>query len=678
MDYIEWNELIAQHFFNNSNAGREVVLYVTDELINELGKGHRADVEDFIEAVKSGPSWAYEKELCLKANHALERSVRDYCRDKYPLYLAYLAFFVLAVDTEGDFSEIAYYPKLNTRLGDFERKNAPSRFHLIEKLWYDLQEWSMKIKKEELGRFTIKPLGRWCHVGLPLSQTLLTSEERVKLSVFFAEYAFDSSSPPSSIILSNAICKSNIFKNRTKKLIESNKKEHKHLRNALLDFIQEELKEWNGLSCDDGEKFNSDRESWINNFLRLCIEIDNLAMIIKFTARFKAKYEFPEEELQFVSKRNGVMWTCKESSRSWSRPIMGSFGKKSDDASILDWKGGEEFIDMEFRWKLKLKPSLVRVFESGALERINGWIEANKVEPNKEYLILYHETCDSRILAWAKKSCADYKVLSVSGLPNGWIILKAREILKSHPDFEELKFSSGCTLGLKDGIKSGRGNRYFRFAAPKICIDGAVGNEIIRINGTIIERNEENLYLITNTFEADNTFKIELIAENMCIATRTIILEEPRIHHQFMAPYRDKFGIINNKYMTDNEFSISGVNIRNISPKIEKLFVGQLPTYLSHTIIFLGRHAGQIAEWPKDRLPNDWEAVWAVYKVGRDKWKAFFVGKDIEQCSISEQNRTNPKWKKWKKVFINMYVEPSNIKRIRQLWMEYKRGAKSV
>jgi hypothetical protein len=54
MQYLEWNDLITKHFFNNEeNAGKEVLLYVNDAILEEIGK--EAGVDDFIQSIRTGP-----------------------------------------------------------------------------------------------------------------------------------------------------------------------------------------------------------------------------------------------------------------------------------------------------------------------------------------------------------------------------------------------------------------------------------------------------------------------------------------------------------------------------------------------------------------------------------------------------------------------------------------------
>ena len=88
MDYLAWNNLIAEHFFRPEMAGRRVYLYVTEELLGEIGGGN-SSVDDFVEAVKVGPSGLTRQGLCQRALQTMQE-----WRSKglaFPPHVAYLA-----------------------------------------------------------------------------------------------------------------------------------------------------------------------------------------------------------------------------------------------------------------------------------------------------------------------------------------------------------------------------------------------------------------------------------------------------------------------------------------------------------------------------------------------------------------------------------------------------------
>ena len=119
MNYLEWNDAIGARFFNPARSDLRVFLYVTTEIINEVGAPYESDLTDFITAVKTGPPWItrHGQSVCQQALQACEewrgRNLN------HPPYLAYMALFVLAdtIKVE-DFTRYSYYPGLRQVLGE--------------------------------------------------------------------------------------------------------------------------------------------------------------------------------------------------------------------------------------------------------------------------------------------------------------------------------------------------------------------------------------------------------------------------------------------------------------------------------------------------------------------------------------------------------------------------------
>jgi hypothetical protein len=162
--YLQWNAALAAHFFRSDMAGRPVHLYVTEDLLTELGKLIGLAPQSFVQAVKAGPPWATRQGLCQRALQSLAgwRSRQL----SYPPYVAYLALFVLAAGMEGDFAPHAYHPRLRDLLGEESRAALPS-FDRMLVLWDDLERWSHRDMQGSLGLFTVTIAGNWIHVGLP-------------------------------------------------------------------------------------------------------------------------------------------------------------------------------------------------------------------------------------------------------------------------------------------------------------------------------------------------------------------------------------------------------------------------------------------------------------------------------------------------------------------------------
>src|ERR1043166_8730891 len=109
MTFAEWNDAIARRFFNESNAGKRVFLAVDEELIVEIGG--QTGKDDFIAAVKAQASSA----ICRGAARAREQW-RGRGGAGLPPYVGYLALFVLAASTEGEYQNEGFQKRLHRLL----------------------------------------------------------------------------------------------------------------------------------------------------------------------------------------------------------------------------------------------------------------------------------------------------------------------------------------------------------------------------------------------------------------------------------------------------------------------------------------------------------------------------------------------------------------------------------
>src|SRR5437762_12132827 len=194
MEYSRWNELIASKFFKPEMAGRRIYLCVSRELINELGKSDGVGYADFVEAVKNGPEGLYVNGLCQKA----EELSRGWRRNRltFPPYLGYLAFFVLAAGLKGSFAAHAYYPRLRKLLGGEPVARTYPHFSHMRALWEDLEKWSQVDLRGEVGVCELRVTSGFKHVGVPISQVILSDRERSLLPAIFAAAGLDATAPP--------------------------------------------------------------------------------------------------------------------------------------------------------------------------------------------------------------------------------------------------------------------------------------------------------------------------------------------------------------------------------------------------------------------------------------------------------------------------------------------------
>ena len=185
MNYAEWNEKLAEHFFCKE-ANEQVFLCVTIDTLAEVsGMEPNAAREDFISAVLRGPEWtqiAGCQTVSSKAHNCLhpfplwrtyqttdmreKRTLTDHVhwkefpdwQSEHPPYIAYLCLLVLSYTEREDVHGGQFYPPLNRLLGleagaEIECGDLSSTYIFegeglsINALWEDLESWSFGCEK---------------------------------------------------------------------------------------------------------------------------------------------------------------------------------------------------------------------------------------------------------------------------------------------------------------------------------------------------------------------------------------------------------------------------------------------------------------------------------------------------------------------------------------------------
>jgi hypothetical protein len=692
MDYIEWNNLIGKHFFNETNSGREVFLYVNDDVLNEIGQETNCDVNDFIESIKMGPSWLdLERfEICDKAFHIyynwrLKGSLDSYFNQtgldfSYPTYIGYLAFFVLAAVTETDFGSNSYYPGFWKRLGMKQDLGTPARFHKMRELWEDLETWSREEKREELGRFVVRVRGGFSHVGIPWSQTLLSENECKLLPNFFERADLDPTDPPSLEVLCKflGIYGDDILQRRTKRLFEDYQK-NIDLRMALAQYILDELEDWDGTV--DFRIQETDARPGTQAGLRICLKLDNVAGKIITYLRFKTPKMYPPDGLEFRISGDDRVWACNEESGGWSQPLrcLDSIPPSKLDASLFDWTKGVQLSDNENHWRARLRGSNTRLFLL-RIDMLPDWVETQRLERGLDFIVATYRNDTDFVRNWGKDYCDHFQEFDYDGLPTGWKIFQGKNAKTSCNGIDVLTISTSARINLKGGIKANRALHFFYFAPPLIYIQNSVGNERVFLNGKQLKRDEINkpIYQIPQDTPTNIPIRIKLETEEQ-YQRKNLWLVDYDMPSSFGTPAKNSEGLIL-RDKSRSECACGAVVTSN--NKIEP-YPNLLPFHLSHRIIFIGERPGEIIDWPHEEVNEKFQPVWAIAVKGRKKWKIHFCGNEGQAKSehkpgkpISDKNNV----KKWKNaIWTNRRkMKKPDLPVLRMIWEKYEGVARNV
>lgn len=662
-----------------------MLLYVNEDTINQIGIEMGADVEDFIQYVKAGPDWATKSDIC---NKALQ-SYRDWRLKnlEYPPYIAYLALFVLAATRGGDYDPKAYYPRLRDLLGEPDGSGTPLHFDRMAELWKDLEKWSAEDKHEELGRFTARIHGGWVHVGRPLSQTLLSDNEQKCLPLIFSEAELDPTDTPSDAVIKRVLLKygktkygKNRLEKRTLNLLGGTQGGSIEMVNALIDLVLNKLVEWDGRVALHPTSGSDHIPSQVG--LRICLELNRVSGTIASTLRLKTNRPFPDNGLEF--EYDGQIFSCRETVPNWSTKLTNTNirPQRPLDAATVNWSTGVRFEDKENKWRAHLKGTEVRLFLLGNIEGLpSGWVESQRLERNCEFVVACRDSRVADVQRWGIDCCEKFEEWSLQGLPHGWSLFKSSGAHESCEGVDVLTLSSLLRIRLQGGIKIGRGNRYLKFGPPLIVIEGGDGSERVTLNEDELEREDLSIarWHIPADAPVNCPLNIQVFKDGPDPLQKHVIrLEEPELPISFKdVPSRDRSG-----QMLIVDVSVPCATGAVVDPAASGGFPQPLPTYLSRRITFLGSRPGEIADWPSEDLPEDWQPVWAVAKFGKG-WTVHFCGqpKDVETApdpnhALSDRQAV----KRWKEA---IWVRRKKTKypalpKVQDIWKKYMEVAKRV
>ncbi len=677
MDYLKWNNSIAAHFFKNEMAGRSVHLYVTEELITDIGQNYGADFSDFIKAVKTGPIGAQGKGICQKALQSMDDWKYRHGQKGYPLYVGYLALFVLAAGIEEDFAAHAYYPRLRKLVDDKPTPGQYSNFDQMKILWDDLARWANEYKSGEVGIFNINITGRWIHVGIPISQTLLTEKERRALPAIFAAADLDPISHPTEGEIARLLVKHGRkqLRKRTLSLLEETR-DSEELRQALLEWIIDELRAWDGTAEDSGK-------TQIYGLLRLCCKHDSTAKRATLSLRCNTKQEFPEDGLLLFLEDNSQSFACSEYSGGLSSPLMSELDGKPVIASKFDWLEGLQVRSADSKWCFRLPASPIRVFVDGGSEGLPGIVEVRQLPTQHPFYLAAHEQCLELLTKWGELSCQGFEKLQIiDSLPSGWHLFKAEaacsdELIKQ--EYPILAFPTNVRLELAGGIRLERGNKFFKFAPPKLVLQG--GSESIKVycNDKLLDCTEAGgIYELPADTPAETKLLIEARSEEDIIKRCSLLLvENYSLPSQSNAQQFDRFG--NLKTGDNGSASVAGALVRGVDFR-DFNFNTFLPIQGKQRIFYVGKEPGQIAICPAESLPTDWEPVWAISK-GRHRGQAMFCGTNLaESQPLILKCKNRKKMREWKEIlwYDRKKISPPDRSNLKVLWQQFQKEAERV
>ena len=675
LTYLEWNNKIAEHFFNPDKSGIRVWFSVERDLIEKIAQENNTNFEDFIKAVKQGPDWVTrnQQKVCIKARDTFkdwEKRVLE-----YPPYIAYLALFVLAVnhgDSE-DFSENNYYGRLRDILNESPSTGQYPSFEKMPELWDNLAKWSSEDKVSQWGEFYHDIYGKHFHVGIPYYQVVLTTEDRNNLSEIFWKMGWDSDSNPTEEEILKAFKNNkNLLSKRTANRIERGKSD---FLSVLVDRILEELREYNEeINVEEG------RESEKRGSIDLCLEIDEIAEQINLSFRCRRKTGLPEEEFTLTSQNT-----------EWEVPFsLPNISGKIKNFNI-DWE--KDLSAKNGKYSFHYSGQKYKVFIPA--KDVSGWISSQRYTPSKLFYLAVHKSLFDKVKRWGEKECNEYQVLEYSGLPNNWHLFKIKGVNKDSikKDIPSLAIDQKPRIKFEGGIRLSKGNRFFSFAPPKITITGGTEqtsklfystHNDIEYKASVFIDQDENSFPLPKDIPCEEwvTVSDKQSKQEEAKVKIELFLTENRLKKfsDYSAELTlDYFGEFKKKQVSNEDLTeekylqgADGFNMKSnenyqrfpdilLNPKEKTYLIGEIP--------------GQIVVWPDKPLPNSWVPIWLIQFKNHKKAVASWLGNRFSHTK-QLQNFSKEEKALWKDI---IWHKRKRIKTEKQKkWKEFSCRAKNV
>lgn len=680
--YITWNKLIVDYFFNPDKAGKEVILFLNEEAIKNIGKENGMGMVDFIQAIINGTTKSSKDRVCQEAKE-LYSNWKD-ARIGVPPYVGYLAFFVLVAATQyEDVAPNAYYPKFWKLLGGQDTTGTPKGFHEMHELWDDLERWTKEDKNEEFGIFKVRIRGGMRHIGIPLFQSLCSNEELNNLPTMFEAAELDPMDPPNPEVILGIMIgyKEQIFTARTIKMLKETSIESSAFREALVMMVLDKLEEWDYTSPSIGGDSGTRNEQRFRAGLRICMNIDPASHFARCYLRFQSRKPIPDDGLTLHNTSGDEEYSCSGYINNWSSPLKESETLEDLDGRKLDWEQGGRLHDANGKWTAKLRASGVRVFKEG-VDGLKDWVEVQRIERKNKYTIACSARYVDEITAWGENSVGCFKPMEVDqGLPQAWHLFECSDIQDSCKEIKQLTVSSFTRVSLREGITSKGRNLYFSFALPNVVIEGGKGDERLIINGQDNGTSSSNgEWHIQEPRSDEKVIRIEVKRGEDSLYRTSIKIESFETMPDLDGtPCRNAIGEITS-CQTDEPLARGGF-VTGID-EVEH-YKDQLPFHLSNRILFIGKVPGQVVEWPKKEINEEWDPEWAIIHVKKKFWEVHFVGNPMSRpMIIGGKNTLYDKGaiKLWREATYNRRktTKKPEILRLKKLWEEYQECGKDV
>ncbi len=672
MNYLKWNDAIAEKVFSPVKEDQTVLLTVDKDLIEEIG-----DLDDYMNALRKGPPWFKDhpnnpKSLCVRALDAYE-DWRLKRREEYPPYIAYLGIFVLAAQ---DSQEDGYWKSLKRLIAPLEVGSPPHKKKVTEEVWGDLETWSLDDRNGDLGNFENNfRVQEYLNVGLIRAQTIIRPNDSERLPNVFYESGLDPTVTPSSNELREI---ASSVSPMLKRFVGSEDKW------PLLEIIlRSHFEKWDGLPSGDDYQ----GEPRPRGTLLLSIRRHSRTGEFILGLRAKTMFQYPAEGFQLKKEGAESTWIAKAQRHQLSRIIVDSNGVPY---TVTEADLSQNFGFFSSGIRFSLLSSRTRVFVPGHSQGIDDHLETRQAPNSGPMLLLVTDSVKDQLLKFERDFNA-LQVRSLQGQMDGWHLFSCKGVL----DNKNLKTLFNCfdvrpleSPRLVGGIKARRGSRSFMsFGPPKLEIPSSCESEELSVwlswDGKRVPvdgPDESGIRELPTDLPIDKTLSIKFERAGIALFPPLAfsLVQKLELGRLSQNPQINASGDFVPRTVQEGP-RMSGPIVKD-GVRVEGADIALMHEQLmrSEKVVFLGRDPKEHSVWP-DRAPPVWEVVWVVsYESNvENRPRLAFTDPPPERCSPGLPNKNEPTHRKWVKCILDIDANNDVVKDERdgELWQRYVEAA---
>ena len=594
MNYTDWNIAISKHLFNESNAEKEVYLFLTEDDIVGIGRKSGLSHDDSVVFQNFTRALLYDNppsgedlsipyspiDRPLELFEEWNNSANHY--EEYPYYLAYLVLFILPLTGQSNpnYNYNNYYGRVNDYFDEHGFHNGihnsritTQNFSLIDGLWEDLQDWSFSTMNTEIGYFELHRFNneRWIYVGKPLSQCIFPSYSLSSLPQLYEHFGlYPGEQLQRSEIRQMLASKGLEILGLNVGVIRAIQDEENELGDSIITIVEKHYQNWKGEtdSYDSAEDITT-RGSTLAS-LRLCVEADfpNETVVPYF--RLYSPAEYPED-LKFEEQ-----FACNHQSHGLSKALRIPF---EEEAS---------FEDVYNKWKAVIPNKSVRILVKGENFHLSGWVEVPQMYAQSQMLLVAQESVSNSIAEWgAIMEDSEFSQVNLSGFPTGYQTFLVRNPTIDHPDISNLNFKPDKRILVTGGIKTGI-RTYLPHFLPEVFLENGRGDERVYLKSEDSDQEidlmrkdvERPVWVLPEQIEYNSKYIIHVdgvdVQQNPGIKVVTYEAAAKPFDEEQL-PIRDEYGVELDDTSEQEKFAIGSNVVRTTTEADRQFFLRRGP-----------------------------------------------------------------------------------------------------